>query len=212
MMARDGVLNFGLRLTPIFPPSPDSDEAKKIDPACDDPMTDLVAAEMAGSPLSCPNRAGEAMLVAEQALNPQSRVLLAEDRDPFGLRRAALKWTLSDIDFRTIRTATVQLASLMASRDVGRMKVKDWLLSDDPNPALTLDDLQGGNHHMGTTRMSDDPKAGVVDRNCRVHSVPNLYIGGSSVFATAGHANPTYTIVQLALRLGDHLAGQLGAG
>jgi len=212
MMARDGVLNFGLRLTPIFPPSPDSDEAKKIDPACDDPMTDLVAAEMAGSPLSCPNRAGEAMLVAEQALNPQSRVLLAEDRDPFGLRRAALKWELSDIDFRTIRTATVQLASLMAARDVGRMKVKDWLLSDDPNPALTLDDLQGGNHHMGTTRMSDDPKAGVVDRNCRVHSVPNLYIGGSSVFATAGHANPTYTIVQLALRLGDHLAGQLEAG
>ena len=212
MMVSAGVLNFGLRLTPIFPPAPDSDEAKKIDPACNDPMTDLVAAEMAGNPLSCPNRAGEAMLVAEQALNPESRVLLSDDVDAFGLRRIALKWTLSDIDFHTIRIAALQLASLMAQRDVGRMKMKDWLLSNDPNPQVSLDDLQGGNHHMGTTRMSDAPKTGVVDRDCRVHSVANLYVGGSSVFATSGHANPTFTIVQLALRLGDHLAGQLGAG
>jgi choline dehydrogenase-like flavoprotein len=65
---------------------------------------------------------------------------------------------------------------------------------------------------MGTTRMSDDPKTGVVDRDCRVHSLANLYIGGSSVFATAGHANPTYTIVQLALRLGDHLGDLVARG
>jgi len=212
MMASAGVLNFGLRLTPIFPPAPDSEDAKKIDPACNDPMTDLVAAEMAGTPIWCPNRGGEVFLVAEQALNPESRVLLTDQIDPLGMRRMALKWTLSDIDFRTIRAATVQLASLMAQRDVGRMKLKDWLLSTDPNPTVSLDELQGGNHHMGTTRMSDDPKTGVVDRDCRVHSVPNLYIGGSSVFATAGHANPTYTIVQLALRLGDHLAARLQAG
>jgi choline dehydrogenase-like flavoprotein len=212
MMQQEGVLNFGLRLTPIFPPAPDSDDAKKIDPACNDPMADLVAAEMAGKPIWCPNRGGEAFLVAEQALNPESRVMLASETDALGLRRMALKWTLSDVDFRTIRIAAVQLASLMAARDVGRMKLKDWLLSNDPAPALTLDDLQGGNHHMGTTRMSDDPKSGVVDSDCRVHSVPNLYIGGSSVFATAGHANPTYTIVQLALRLGDHLVGRLSAG
>ena len=57
-----------------------------------------------------------------------------------------------------------------------------------------------------TTRMSDDPKQGVVDRNAKVHSLENFYIGGSSVFSTSGHANPTYTIVQLALRLGDHLS------
>ncbi|MEJ0096921.1 MAG: GMC family oxidoreductase [Bauldia sp.] len=210
MMADEGVLNFGLRLTPIFPPPPGSDDAKKVDAACADPMADLVAAELAGKPIWCPGRGGEAFLVAEQALNPESRVLLTDDRDEFGLRRMALKWTLSDIDFHTLRTATVQLASLMATRDVGRMKVKDWLLSDDPQPKVTLDELQGGNHHMGTTRMSDDPRTGVVDRDCRVHSVANLFMGGSSVFATSGHANPTYTIVQLALRLGDHLNGLLG--
>ena len=64
---------------------------------------------------------------------------------------------------------------------------------------------------MCTTRMAADPRHGVVDRDCRVHDLDNLYIGGSSVFATAGYANPTYTIVQLALRLGDHLAGRLRA-
>lgn len=210
MMADEGLLNFGFRLTPVFPPPPGSDAEKALDPARASPLTDLVAAQLAGTPINCPGRTGEALLVGEQALNPESRVMLGEERDAFGLRRAALKWTLSDVDFHTLRTATVRLASLMAYRDVGRVKVKDWLLSDDPNPDLSFDDLQGGNHHMGTTRMSDDPKTGVVDRNCRVHSVENLYMGGSSVFATAGHANPTYNIVQLALRLGDHIAGLLG--
>ena len=212
MMAEQKVLNFGLRLTPIFPPAPGSDEAKRVDSKCSGSFADLLAAQMAGAPIGCPGRDGEAFLVAEQALNPESRVMLGDDRDAFGLRRMALKWTLSDIDFHTLRTATVQLAGLMATRDVGRMKVKDWLLDNDPSPNPTLDDLQGGNHHMGTTRMSDDPKTGVVDRDCRVHSVENLFIGGSSVFATSGHANPTYTIVQLALRLGDRLNGLLGRG
>jgi choline dehydrogenase-like flavoprotein len=67
------------------------------------------------------------------------------------------------------------------------------------------DQVYGGNHHMGTTRMSADPRTGVVDADCKVHSLANLYIGGSSVFSTSGHANPTYSITQLALRLGDHL-------
>ena len=71
--------------------------------------------------------------------------------------------------------------------------------------------MYGSFHHMCTTRMSDDPRQGVVDRDCRVHGLENLHIGGASVFATPGFANPTYTIVQLALRLGDHLGKQLQA-
>jgi choline dehydrogenase-like flavoprotein len=67
-----------------------------------------------------------------------------------------------------------------------------------------------GHHHMCTTRMSAHPRHGVVDADCRVHDVENLYLGGSSVFATGGHSNPTYTIVQLALRLGDYLNSRLG--
>jgi len=60
-------------------------------------------------------------------------------------------------------------------------------------------------HHMGTTRMSSDPKRGVVDPDCRVHGVANLYVAGSSVFPTCGNANPTWTIVAMALRLAEHL-------
>jgi choline dehydrogenase-like flavoprotein len=60
-------------------------------------------------------------------------------------------------------------------------------------------------HHMGTTRMSSDPRHGVVDENCRVHGVANLYVGGASVFPTGGGTNPTLTIVLLSLRLGKHL-------
>jgi choline dehydrogenase-like flavoprotein len=65
----------------------------------------------------------------------------------------------------------------------------------------------GGDHHVGTTRMSDDPKRGVVDRHCRVHGVANLHVAGSAVFPTTGSANPTLSLVALALRLADRLKG-----
>ena len=84
--------------------------------------------------------------------------------------------------------------------------MRDWLLAEHPVLPGIAEDEVGGFHHMCTTRMSADPADGVVDADCRVHGLANLYIGGSSVFATTGHPNPTYTIVQLALRLGDHSA------
>ena len=71
------------------------------------------------------------------------------------------------------------------------------------------DRIVGGPHHMGTTRMSTTPAEGVVDADCRVHTVENLYVAGSSVFTTGGHANPSLTILALALRLADHLRGRL---
>jgi len=67
--------------------------------------------------------------------------------------------------------------------------------------------VTGGWHHMGTTIMSRDPNAGVVDSDCRVHGVANLFIAGSSVFPTSGYVNPTLSLVALAVRLGRHLAG-----
>jgi choline dehydrogenase-like flavoprotein len=66
-------------------------------------------------------------------------------------------------------------------------------------------DLHGGYHHMGTTRMHMDSKKGVVDENCRVHGISNLFIAGPSVFPTGGYANPVLTIIALAVRLSDHL-------
>jgi choline dehydrogenase-like flavoprotein len=90
----------------------------------------------------------------------------------------------------------------MGRTGTGRVQIRDWLLGDDRTwPSF----VSGGWHHMGTTRMSADPKQGVVDANCRVHGIGNLYIGGASVYATAGSVNPTLTLVALSLRLADHL-------
>ena len=86
--------------------------------------------------------------------------------------------------------------------NAGRVRIADWLLEGGESWG---ENLWGGAHHMGTTRMADDPKLGVVNRNCRVHGVSNLYIAGSSVFATTGCVNPTLTIVALALRLTNHI-------
>jgi choline dehydrogenase-like flavoprotein len=139
---------------------------------------------------------------AEQAPNRDSRVLLGAERDALGLRRIELDWRLSEIDKHSIR----ELASLIGEEfgriQKGRVRLPLWLLNEtvsDDDPIL------GGYHHMGTTRMADDPSTGVVDSNCRVFATRNLFIAGSSVFPTGGAANPTLTIVALALRLADHL-------
>ena len=87
--------------------------------------------------------------------------------------------------------------------DARRLDTHVFLEPTEEEPTYT-----DASHHMGTTRMSVDPREGVVDRDCRVHDVANLYLAGSSVFPSAGHSNPTLTIVALAVRLARHLAGR----
>ncbi|NQV20884.1 MAG: hypothetical protein HQ511_05645 [Rhodospirillales bacterium] len=142
---------------------------------------------------------------SEQAPNPDSRVTLAEEKDALGINRIQLDWRLTEIDKRTVRTLVRSIGAEFGRLNYGRVRVPDWLAIDDD---AWSPELIGGNHHMGTTRMSENPKQGVVDKNCRVHSVGNLYVAGSSVFTTSGYANPTLTIVALAVRLADHLKQQ----
>ena len=133
---------------------------------------------------------------AEQQPNPNSRVTLATRRDALGMPEAHLEWRLTDLDTDSIRVWLSTLDTEVRQRGLGQviMPRANWRKR-----------IVGGPHHMGTTRMGDDPKTSVVDRNCRVHSVENLYVAGSSVFTTSGHANPTFTLVALALRLADHI-------
>ncbi|WP_297975814.1 GMC oxidoreductase [uncultured Amaricoccus sp.] len=149
---------------------------------------------------------GRVVVNSEPALNPESRITLSDARDALGLRRTRLDWRTLPIDDRTIRESTLAFAGHLADRGEGRMRLYDTALAEQPIRATEPEQRLNGWHQMCTTRMSDDPKTGVVDRNCRVHGLANLYIGGSSVFSTPGFQNPTYTIVQLALRLADHLA------
>jgi choline dehydrogenase-like flavoprotein len=149
---------------------------------------------------------------SQAALNPDSRVTLSDERDAFGMRRARLDWRTLPIDDHTIRENTLAFAAWLADSGLGRMRIYDWVLSDAPiATASAIGPSMSSYHHMCTTRMSADPAKGVVDADCRVHGIANLYVGGSSVFASTGFENPTYTIVQLALRLGDHLAAAVPA-
>jgi choline dehydrogenase-like flavoprotein len=134
----------------------------------------------------------------EPAPNPASRVTLASEKDYFGLNRVRLDWRFSEVDKFTIRRAEQIIADEMArlglARVVSRLDGSEW-----------LNDSMWGWHQMGTTRMHEDPRQGVVDADCRVHGMANLHIAGSSVFPTGGSNLPTLTIVALALRLADHL-------
>jgi choline dehydrogenase-like flavoprotein len=137
---------------------------------------------------------------AEQAPNPRSRVNLHHSkRDQLGLPATQLDWQLSDFDKFSIRRTAELIGIELGRAGLGRVRTDiDEDLSKFPL-------VETAWHHMGTTRMSENDRTGVVDSACRVHGLSNLYVAGSSVFPTGGRANPTLTIVALAIRLADHL-------
>lgn len=137
----------------------------------------------------------------EQAPNPDSRVTLTDDRDVLGQRKVCVDWRLTALDRHTYRTAAHLFGLELARACGGRFEPEAWVDASDGTPPW----VQGTAHHLGTTRMADDPRQGVVDRHCRVHGMDNLHIAGSSVFPTGGWAFPTFTIVALSLRLADRL-------
>jgi choline dehydrogenase-like flavoprotein len=141
---------------------------------------------------------------SELLSNPESRLVLGDDRDALGQRRAVLYWRKQPIDKRHARESHRLLGAEIGQAGFGRLQLAldD---SDDRWPEGTY----GDEHMLGTTRMHRDPRRGVVDANCKMHGLENLYVSGSSVFPTCGTSNPTLTIVALALRLADHLKERL---
>jgi choline dehydrogenase-like flavoprotein len=136
----------------------------------------------------------------EQAPNPDSRVTLDDARDTFGLRRVKLDWRTLPIDRRTAVRGEEIVDAELRRLGIGHLA---------PLPPSEIegwpDNLEGGWHQLGTTRMHADAKHGVVDANACVHGMSNLFIAGGSVFPTGGVTPPTLTIVALALRLASHL-------
>jgi choline dehydrogenase-like flavoprotein len=151
-----------------------------------------------------PSRSLELTWNSAQLPNPDSRVLLGTERDPFGFRRVAIDWQVTAGD-KEKAIATHRLLGAEVGR-TGLGRLRSTLNTDD---TTWPEDFYGDEHHMGTTRMHLDRTLGVVDQNCRVHSLANLYVAGSSVFPTSGAVNPTLTIVALALRLADHVKERL---
>jgi choline dehydrogenase-like flavoprotein len=158
---------------------------------------------------------------SEQAPDRANRVVLGEERDALGVRLPRLQWRMNELDCVSLAATVQAFGNAIHREGLGRLRSfvgETDLRQVDVAYGMSLSDEQRDRihrerrptillwgHHMGTTRMADGPERGVVDPHCRVHGVGNLYVAGSSVFPTGGAANPTLTIVALALRLADRL-------
>ncbi|HJP69282.1 MAG TPA: GMC family oxidoreductase [Sphingomicrobium sp.] len=142
--------------------------------------------------------------ISEQAPSRDNRITLSHRTDRFGVPIAKVHWRVSPQERRTLRRIAELAEAALAASDLPRPQLETWAAkgSEEAIPAIDMA------HSMGTTRMSSEPASGVVDADCRVHGVSNLYLAGGSVFPTGGHANPTLMMLACSIRLSDHLAGQ----
>jgi choline dehydrogenase-like flavoprotein len=139
----------------------------------------------------------------EQVPQRESRVYLGQRRDALGMPELVIDWRFTDVDHRSLAESCRQLQHAFSRAGLGKLRF--------PAEPMTMEQTMDAAHPMGTARMADSPREGVVDRDCRVHGTDNLYVASSAVFPTGSVYSPTYTIVALANRLGKHLAGSLRA-
>ena len=140
---------------------------------------------------------------AEQIPTPESRIYLSDEKDELGIPRVVVDWRYSAQDIHSVKETLKVLQEELTRLGIGELEFDENTLEDE----LLRFGAYGG-HHIGTARMGTDPMTSVVDRNCKVHDVENLYIAGSAVFPTSSQANPTLTLTALAVRLADHIIGQ----
>ena len=145
--------------------------------------------------------------VVEPEPNPASRVTLSRtDADALGMPRVNVDWRLTENVTRTFNTSFQLVKQELEAAGIAKVVLDPELRFGDWSQSF---EREGTWHHMGTTRMHASPKKGVVDSDCRVHGMSNLYVAGSSVFPTASSNFPTFTLVALALRLCRHLSARL---
>lgn len=191
------ILNCHIRIVPVG-----VENTKKIiyDLACLYPQAGQWALNLYNKNILC---GGHIFCVSEQEPIFDNRIILDKNnKDYFNIPKPVLVWKKTYQDFCTIKDTIGYIGEYFQKHNLGRISVPRWVVSKDGFPN---NEIIAGPHHMGGTRMSDSPEYGVVDRNCKVFGVDNLYMAGSSVFPTGGASSPTLTIVQLALRLADKL-------
>lgn len=214
-LRREGLLNYYCRFVPQYVTEQTRDALKNVvwgfrAPGDLDYLADVaqVMTELTGATHLELSRRGLAYYAPEyylldhrieQAPNSDSRVVLSDRRDGIGNLIADLDWRLNDHDIESFRKGQAAVGRELAALGYGRIEEED--ITRD----LVESRVEGHYHHIGTTRMSVDPSAGVVDANCQVHGISNLHIGGSSVFPTAGYAGPTMMIIAMAMRQAEYL-------
>jgi|SRR5579863_1020042 len=140
---------------------------------------------------------------SEHVPNPESRICLSDEKDWLGMPLPLVKVAFTELDIQTVISAYKTFFERFQKLNKGNISYKEEELRQ--NVMEEINNFSSRAHHLGTTRMSDNPLNGVVDSDCKVHGMSNLYVAGSSVFPTGGHANPTLTLIALTLRLADHL-------
>ncbi|PSB04300.1 GMC family oxidoreductase [filamentous cyanobacterium CCT1] len=138
----------------------------------------------------------------EQVPDPNNRITLSRECDRLGLPKTEIHWRLNDIDIQNAIRVQEIWAEEFEQSGIGQLQfTRNWAEQKFEKTAM--------HHHLGSTRMHNDPKQGVVDAHCKVHGIANLFIAGCSVFPTAGYSNPTLTAIALSLRLADHIKALL---
>ena len=139
--------------------------------------------------------------ITEQEPCRENRIALSDRLDRFGIPLPRAHWQIGDKERRTLLALARRTATELAAAGLPRPLLAAWVRQNRPEDARPIDLA----HTMGTTRMSADPRTGVVDPHCRVHGIANLHVAGGSVLPTSGHANPTWMILAVACRLADRL-------
>jgi choline dehydrogenase-like flavoprotein len=142
---------------------------------------------------------------AEQVPDPRSRVVLAPSGADAG-QVLAVDYRVTDQDIDSVMRSHETLDAWLRRNDIGRL---EYLVDGEERAQSVFRQAFDGYHQIGLTRMSADPAHGTADPDCRVHGVENLYLAGSCLFPTGGHANPTLPAVALSMRLADHLGTRL---
>lgn len=140
--------------------------------------------------------------ICEQSPDPDNRIELSDERDATGMRKPRVSFRWNDFDIQSAIKAQDIVGHALENAGLGRMRIE----RRDGMPLVTQ---MTAHHPAGTARMSDDPATGVVNPDCQVHGVSNLYVGSSAVFPTGGCAPPTLTIVALCLRIADQVKERL---
>jgi len=178
--------------------------AEKPPPGVTQAVLALAAAIDMGSTAAKPAQPLPTYFMSEHLPNLDSRITLDHANvDALGMPRAKLDWTYSRRDWDNLERGIAALADALGGENLGRLC---WPVPRDK----VLAGVSPSRHHIGTTRMSLDRGEGVVDANGRVHACDNLYVAGTSAFPTSGIANPTLTLIALAMRMSDRLKSELG--
>ncbi len=143
----------------------------------------------------------------EQIPNPDSRVVLTDETDRFGMPVSLVDWRMAEQEVQSIARSLRVMRDAIGATGLATLVFDDVRLEE----LIREEAVPVGGHCIGLTRMSSDPRKGVVDGNLRLHDVPNAFVLSASSFPTSSHANPTFTLVAMATRLAGHLRAQ-GAG